>query len=156
MARTLTVVLGLGLAATAAGCAWRDGPPAPEAPRAASTTSGRGASAASPRLPGPVATATDLDWVQTERVLDGDVAVGYVDRVLPVPIGIADQRGYTPGTILVRDVDMALLGFVTPNGASYRFTDDDRSRPVGGTPDAAIATILGRAGDDLEYEPLTP
>jgi len=160
MVRATTAVV---LVAVATGCAWSDAPPTGPSPRTAPAPV-QVSSPTVPRRPSTPAgmesiahsTATDLDYAQTSRVVSRGETVGWIDRVLPVPEGVADERGYDPGTVLVRDLDRTLVGFVTPRGTAYRFTGDDRSVPVGfGSRDGAIAMMLGEPGV-VETEPVTP
>jgi hypothetical protein len=92
--------------------------------------------------------ACELAFTETSEIRFGDELVGYLVEVLAVPDGVLDERAFAPGTALIEDRDLELLGFISPRGTTYRFEQDGRAHAVAfGTRGANIAAFFGRHGE---------
>jgi hypothetical protein len=94
------------------------------------------------------ATARDLAFTETFEIRFGNDLVGYLVDVLEVPEGVVDARAYPPGTALIEDRNLVMLGFTSPRGTSYRFRQDGSAEAVGyGARNSSLAAYFRRNGD---------
>jgi hypothetical protein len=92
--------------------------------------------------------ARELAFTETFEVRFGGELVGYLVEVLAVPDGVVDERAFAPGTALIENRDLELLGFISPRGTTYRFEQDGSAHAVAfGTRSANIAAFFGRQGE---------
>lgn len=102
-------------------------------------------------------TATGLAFTHTYAVHfgEGDTA-GYVVEFFKTPEGIVDDRGYPVGTLLVQDLDLRTIGFITPGRHAWRFDEQGDTEDLGyGARDSQVADLLGQQGK-LRYVAVTP
>jgi hypothetical protein len=105
---------------------------------------------APPRPARTRAAAQGLDFTATFEIRFGDELVGYLVDVLDVPTGVVDTRAYPPGTALIEDRNLDLLGFISPRGTSYRFREDGSAEGVGyGSRSSSIAAFFRRNGEPV-------
>jgi hypothetical protein len=60
-------------------------------------------------------------------VIDGEKQ-GYLFTYEQVPVGSGLIQYFTPGTAFIKDLDFRNVGFISPNGETFRF--DENSQPV--------------------------
>jgi hypothetical protein len=91
--------------------------------------------------------ATDMAFTVTKEVWFGDRHVGFVVDVLAVPDGFLDQRPYKAGTLVVEDLTMFPIGFISPRGSSYAFDANDEAKLVAfGGRDSSVARFFKANG----------
>ncbi len=96
------------------------------------------------RPPTTLAAAQDLDFTETSEVLVRGEVIGYVKTLLELPEGIEDKRAWPTGTLLVQDLELEWIGFVSPRGAAYRFDEQGNATPVGvGSRLGSVGRMLG-------------
>ena len=134
---------GLALAVLAAACSStrpEDDAGLPVAPRPAPT----------------LAATSSLDWTSTSEIRFSGELVGYLVEVLEVPGGVPDRRPFKPGTVLIQDTKLEMIGFISPGGTTYRFDEGGEAKAVGfGSRNAAIASFF-RKGGTPQLVPVVP
>ncbi|MDG2148385.1 MAG: hypothetical protein P8N09_02560 [Planctomycetota bacterium] len=87
---------------------------------------------------------------------DDDIDIsGYLVEFEELPVGIVDRRPYPVGTILVQDIDLNTIGFLTPGGHAFRFDDEGRSHSLGyGHQNKLVARVLNTSAD-LRFRPVS-
>ena len=93
--------------------------------------------------------ATDLAYSHTYAVTfteDGKT-IGYVVEFYRVPQGIIDRRSSPPGTVLVQDLDLENIGFITPGGRAFRYDARGGAHDMGfAGRDQHVASFFGQSG----------
>lgn len=102
--------------------------------------------------PGPstphLSQARDLRWTETFEIRFGDELVGYLEEVRDAPVGEKDERPFKPGTSLIEDKDLKVIGFISPYGTTYRFNAEGEAKTVGfGSRNQSIAAFFRQNGE---------
>ena len=109
-----------------------------------------------PRPAPTLAATSSLDWTSTSEIRFSGELVGYLVEVLEVPGGVPDRRPFKPGTVLIQDKKLEMVGFISPGGTTYRFDDSGEAKAVGfGSRNAAIASFF-RKGGTPQLVPVVP
>lgn len=104
---------------------------------------------------GAHAGGSDLDSLRTLRGFDGthtfsvrsvgsEAVAGYIVEFFQAPDGADDQRDWPAGVVLVQDLDLKNVGFISVAGKGYRYDKNGDSQPLAARGrHAQIATLLG-------------
>jgi len=104
---------------------------------------------------GAKAGGSDLDSLRTLRGFDGthtfsvrtvgsDEIAGYIVEFFQAPDGSTDERDWPAGAVLVQDLELKNVGFLSVAGKGYRFDKDGSSQPLNARGrNAQIAALLG-------------
>jgi hypothetical protein len=87
---------------------------------------------------------------------DDDVEVsGYLIEFEKLPVGVVDRRPYPIGTILIQDIDLNMMGFLTPGGHAFRFDSEGRPYSLGyGHQNELVARVLNTSAS-LRFRPVS-
>ncbi len=97
-------------------------------------------------------------YTRLVEVRFGDPAelAGYLVEFAGLPLGIRDERPYSPGSVLVQDRKLANLGFITPGGHAYAFDADGLAHDRGWlSRDEHVRALLGASGTPI-YHVISP
>lgn len=91
--------------------------------------------------------ARDLAFSHTYEVRFGSAedVQGYIVEFFRVPEGILDRRLYPVGTVLVQNLDLVTIGFITPGSRGYAYDEHGNAIDLGfdGRNDHVIAMLGG-------------